>query len=710
MGAVKLAALFGAFLTSGYSFLDAPAPIRWDRLTPARLERGLEAAIRLSRENLERVARLGLSEVSFRNCIEALERATEPLDIAWGRATHLSNVCSTEDFRRVYNRILEPVVRFYGGIALDGRLWERVKAFAETEEAERLEGLRKRLLEETLRDFREGGAELGEGEKERLREMDAQLARWTQKYAENLLDATERWEKYVEDLPGMPQAILPILRADAEAHGRTGSYRLTLHAPVYIPAMRHLLSEDLRRELWQAYHSLGAEEPYDNTEPVLQILRLRRERARLLGFENFADCVLARRMAGSGGEALGFVQDLHGRIFEKFLGDVAELERFRAEAEGEEVQRLQPWELAFWAEKQRQAVHGFDGERLRPYLELDAVLRGLFDLAQRLYGVGILERETRGFFRRKVPVWHGSVRYFEVRDGDGTPIGSFYLDLFPRKGKRSGAWMDDGFTPGHRDGKGRWILPVGMVAANLTPPTADQPSLLTHGEVETLYHEFGHLLHHLFGKNDYASLNGTNVAWDFVELPSQIMENWTWERDCLRSFARHWKTGQDLPGELFEKMSAARTQHASLEFMRQLYLAKLDLDLHMVYDGEPLDAFADVSIADYRIPYRTEQPNPVRHFGHLFSDPTGYAAAYYSYKWAEVLDADAFGRFQEEGIFNPETAGSFRREILERGNAEPPQRLFHNFRGREPQPEALLRRDGLLPPMGVKKGSAGRKK
>jgi oligopeptidase A len=356
--------------------------------------------------------------------------------------------------------------------------------------------------------------------------------------------------------------------------------------------------------------------------------------------------------------------------------------------------------VAFWAEKQCKALHDFDDEQLRPYLELDSVLKGLFDVVRRLHEVSFREIPTTtdgNACPKKIPVWEESVRFFEMDDADGSPVASFYLDLFPRDGKRSGAWMDEGFVVGHRDGNGQWISPIGMVAANLTPPTGDQPSLLTHGEVETLYHEFGHLLHHLFGKVDYASLNGTNVAWDFVELPSQIMENWTWERPCLDLFARHYQSGESLPSELFQKMTAARTYLASMAFMRQLAFAKMDLDLHMAYAGSPLDAFVDRSIAAYRVHYKTQQPNNIRHFGHLFSDSTGYAAAYYSYKWAEVLDADAFECFLETGIFNADTARRFRREILERGNGEPADGLYRNFRGRDPRVDALLRRDGLLP-------------
>jgi oligopeptidase A len=373
--------------------------------------------------------------------------------------------------------------------------------------------------------------------------------------------------------------------------------------------------------------------------------------------------------------------------------------------------KLEPWETAYLAEERCRDLHGFDDEQLRPYFSLDGTLAGLFTLAEKLYGITITELPTsvegtekqesknggaKGG-RAKVPVWDASVRYFEVRDGNGDEIGAFYMDLFPRTGKRSGAWLSNGLGEGHRNEHGQWVLPLGVIAANLTPSTETQPSLLAHREVETLFHEFGHLLHHLFGKVDYASLNGTNVVWDFVELPSQIMENWTWEREGLDLFARHYRTGEPLPEELFQKLRKTRNYLIAITFMRQLSLQKMDLDLHIGYENQGLDRFIDRSTADYRIPYRTHPLSIVRHFGHLFSDSVGYAAGYYSYKWAEVLEADAFERFLTEGIFNRETADSFRRRILERGNGAPAGDLYRDFRGRDPRPDALLRRSELAP-------------
>ncbi|MDR0428843.1 MAG: M3 family metallopeptidase, partial [Puniceicoccales bacterium] len=363
------------------------------------------------------------------------------------------------------------------------------------------------------------------------------------------------------------------------------------------------------------------------------------------------------------------------------------------------IGRLDPWEVSYLSELQCQKLYAFDEEQLRPYFEMKVVLEGIFSIFRRLYGISFCAKKTTISPREgceDVPVWHESVQYYEVYEKDGRLLGAFYLDLYPRLGKRSGAWVANQLRQGYyRRTNGQWITPIGFVGANLTPPTNEQPSLLTHYEVETLLHEFGHLMHHLMSGVEYASLGGVNVAWDFVELPSQIMENWAWEWDVLSSFAKHYQSGAPLPREIYQKMIHARNHNISIAFMRQLSLQKMDLDLHCSYDGSPLDAFIEKAIDGYVIQYSCKLLSLIRHFTHLFGDTTGYAAAYYSYKWAEVLDADAFTRFQRKGIFNPAVARIFRHRILEQGNREPPQVLFRQFMGRNPCVDALLFRYGL---------------
>ncbi|MDR3117022.1 MAG: M3 family metallopeptidase [Puniceicoccales bacterium] len=691
-----------------YTFFCPDLPIRWEQLTPDRLAGDVALALERSRENLEAIAAIDPADATFSSVVLALEEATRPLDTAWSRAEHLNAVANGEEFRAAHRPVQEKVVLFYASIPLDGRLWELVRAVSRR--GEELSPVDRRLLEKTLRDFVDGGAELDPAGKDRLREIRGQLARTTQKFSENVLDALDFWEKYAtggEELEGMPETVLTVMRSDAEAHGHPGEWRLSLHEPILVPALRYLESEPLRRELWEASSRVGQDEPFANGPLIQSILQLRREEAQLLGHANFADLVLSRRMARSGANALQFTENLHRRIGEAFRRAVEQLERFRARSLGRPVEPLEPWDVAYWEERMGRAQLHFDGEELRPYLELDAVLRGLFAIAHRLYGVRAVERKTVPA-GGTIPVWHGSVRYFELWDGDGTSLGSFYLDLHPRTGKRSGAWMDDGFAAGYRDREGNWHRPMGIIAANLTPPGEDRPSLLTHREVETLFHEFGHLLHHLFGRVERESLNGTRVFWDFVELPSQFLENWTWERKALDLFARHYLDAGPIPEELFQRLSASRTFLSALAFMRQLGQQKMDLDLHLSYDGSDLDAFVDRSLEGYRMPLRTKPPTILRRFLHLFADPVGYAAAYYSYKWAEVLEADAFDCFLRRGIFDRESAGRFRREILETGNGAAPEELFRNFRGRDPKLEPLLRRERLLETQGGRPKAADR--
>jgi oligopeptidase A len=434
--------------------------------------------------------------------------------------------------------------------------------------------------------------------------------------------------------------------------------------------------------------AVGAQAPHDNTGLLRRILALRAEKAALLGRSHFADLVLERRMAKSGARALAFLEDLRVRCAAAFARECRELEEA---AHGAGAGPLAPWELAYRSEKLRRARYDFDAEALRPYFPMDRVIAGLFDLAGRVFSLRITERTG-------VETWHPEVKFYEVRDGAGRHVGSFYADWHPRESKRGGAWMNYLVTGGPRP-DGTRAPHLGLICGNLTPPAGGKPALLTHHEVETIFHEFGHLLHHLLGEVEIKSLNGVNVAWDFVELPSQIMENWCWERDSLDLFARHFETGATIPADLFGKMIAARNFRSAAATTRQIALAKMDLLLHIraaEFAGEAdLEAKARAAIADCLIPTRPPAPTIVKRFTHLFSDPVGYAAGYYSYKWAEVLEADAFTRFRREGLFNPKVGAEFVARILSRGNGADPAELFRDFMGRDPDLQALLVRSGL---------------
>jgi oligopeptidase A len=514
-------------------------------------------------------------------------------------------------------------------------------------------------------------------------------------------------------LAGLPDSARAAALANARERGLASDekpvWRFTLQFPSMMPVLQHLDDEGIRRQVWEASSSVASKDEHDNTALVGQILELRHEKAGILGHEHFADLTLIRRMAKNGGKALAFVEDLHGRIVEAFKRECEGLQAYKAEKTGGHAALLEPWEVAYWAEKRRKEQFDLDDEVLRPYFPVGRVMSGMFELAGRLFGIRIEDRQ--GVFHPRgegpaapngdeIEVWHPEVSFFDLHDsGSGEHLGSFYADWHPRESKRGGAWMNSLHT-GLPGGAEQAREPhLGLIVGNMTPPVNGNPALLTHREVETIFHEFGHLLHHLLSDVPVRSLSGTNVPWDFVELPSQIMENFCWERETLDMFARHHQTGEPIPEDLLERMQAARNYMSATAFMRQLSFGKLDLELHIHFEryrGRDLEEVNREILAGYRAPLATEPPTMARRFNHLFSSPTGYAAGYYSYKWAEVLDADAFTRFQQEGLLNADTGGAFRREILSKGNSAPPEDLYRAFRGQDPQLEPLLARAGLV--------------
>ncbi|MGE9294070.1 MAG: M3 family metallopeptidase [Puniceicoccales bacterium] len=706
-----------------HPFLADTFIIPWHLLTPAQIQPDIELALKNAQARLDAIADTPLADVTFENTLLALESATEELTRGWGSVGHLDSVSNSPALREAYNAMLPKVSEFYTRISLNEKLWQVIKAFAETEEAKALTGTRKRLLEETLEDFRSSGADLPPEKKKQLEGINAELSRLTQKYGENVLDSTNAWELLIEDearLSGLPQSAKDAARESAKSkdHGSDEKpvWRFTQHMPSLLPVMKYADDESLRKQVWEGSIGVGHKEPHDNTDLIWKILEQRQAKAELLGKDNFADLVLERRMAKNGAAALKFTEDLHARIKDAFAAETDELETFKAEQTGQPKDHLQPWEVAYWSEKLRKKRYDLDEEELKPYFPINLVVTGMYDLVERLYGVKIVQRPTRFTdpesgeeqrFDEGTPsadhvvaeVWHPDVKFYDLLDNDGTHIGSFYADWYPRESKRGGAWMNYLRTGGPLpDGS---VAPhLGLMCGNLNPPVGGKPALMNHREVETIFHEFGHLLHHLLGKVEIKSLNGVNVAWDFVELPSQIMENWCWEKEALDLFAKHVDTGEPLPAALLEKMLEARNFEQATATMRQLSFGKMDLDLHTNFknhEGRDLDAWVDESLEGYRAPLKTKSPAIVRRFTHLFSDPTGYAAGYYSYKWAEVLDADAFTRFKEEGVLNPETGKDFREKILQKGNSEPPEKLFHDFMGRNPNLNSLLIRAGLHP-------------
>lgn len=681
-------------------FLDPAFHIRWSTLTPEHIAPAIETALKRADAAVAAIGAQPLTEVTYDSTFLALERATDELNVAWAKVGHLQSVADAPALRAAHNEMLPKVSAFYARIPLDQALWSRLKAFAAQPAAAGLTGVHRRFRDETLADFRQAGADLPEAARQRLEAIQSELAQITQKYSENVLDATNAYELVVTDehrLRGIPAHAQAAARRSAEAKGQGApdrpAWRFTLHQPSLEPVMTYADETGLRRELWQAAAQVGATGAHDNAALIRRILELRAEKAALLGKPDFADLVLERRMAKSGSAALAFIEDLERRAASAFGRECRELEEFKARQTGAPVGRLAPWEVAYWAEKLRQEQYAFDEEQLRPYFPLDRVVQGMFALVQRIFGVKVIPHAAGD-----IEVWHPEVSFHDLHDAAGRHLGSFYADWHPRESKRGGAWMNYLITGGPQP-DGTHAPHLGLICGNLTPPAAGKPALLTHREVETIFHEFGHLLHHLLGAVEIKSLNGVNVAWDFVELPSQIMENWCWERESLDLFARHHETGAPVPVELFKRMVAARNFRSAAATMRQVGFAKVDLLLHRAtadFLSEPdLVAAAAAAVAACQVPTEPAAPSVIRRFTHVFGDPVGYAAGYYSYKWAEVLDADAFTRFKREGIFNAQTGADFVRHILSRGNSADPMELYRGFMRRDPDPQALLVRAGL---------------
>ncbi len=675
-----------------HPFLAPDFHVPWSTLVPAAVEPDIRHALALSKESIEAICAQDPAVATYESTFLALEKATETLSRGWGRLNHLDSVNDSPAQREALNLMLPEVSDFYSSIALNARLWEVIKAVAASPQIGLLDPVGQRFVEETLADFQNSGADLPEEKKDRIAAIEAELSKLTQQYSEHVLDSTNAWELIITDealLAGLPESAKASAAANARAKDHEApAWRFTLQAPSVIPLMKHLHDEGIRRQVWQASSQIGAIGEHDNTALVWQILALRHEKASILGHQNFADLTLQRRMAKSGQAALKFVESFHSRVYPAFAAEYAGLAEFKSHKTGEAVSLLEPWDVSYWAEKQRQENYDFDEEELRPYFPVDGVMAGMFEIASKLFGITLRELDAGA-----AEVWHPECKFYEIHDSSTSAhLGSFYADWHPRESKRGGAWMNSLHTGALGEPH------LGLIIGNMSPPIDGKPALLTHREVETIFHEFGHLLHGLLSEVSVKSLAGTNVPWDFVELPSQIMENFCWDREALDLFARHHETGAAIPEELFAKMLAAKNYLNASAFMRQMAFSKLDLELHTRLSdflGEDLDAVERDVLAGYLAPLKTASPSMMRRFSHLFSSPTGYAAGYYSYKWAEVLDADAFTRFQREGVLNPETGRAFREHILSKGNSAPPDELYRRFMGRDPDQEPLLVRAGL---------------
>ncbi len=669
--------------------LDFTGLPRYGEIRPEHVTPAID---QLLTENRALIARLAADPVvpTWDGFVQPLEDANERLSRAWGQVSHLHAVLDSPELRAVYNENLPKITQYYAELSQHEGLYRKFKALAASPEYASLSAARRRILDNELRDFRLGGAELPPEQKARFKAIQEELAKLSAKFEENLLDATNAWSKLVTDeaeLEGVPEDVKQMFAEQAEAQGLTG-WRLNLQAPSYLPVMQFCANRSLREEMYRAYVTRASEfgpEKWDNTPLINQILRLRREAARLLGYPDYAHVSLVPKMAQSPQEVLDFLEALARRAKPYAERDMAELREFAAKEL--ELPDLQAWDIAYASEKLRQARYAFSEQEVKQYFQEPRVLAGLFRLIETLYGLEI--RAARA------PVWHESVKFFDIRDRTGQLIGQFYLDLYARESKRGGAWMDEAIT---RRRKGEAIqTPVAYLNCNFSRPVGGKPALLTHDEVITLFHEFGHGLHHLLTRVEDLGVSGINgVEWDAVELPSQFMENFCWEWEVLRHMTAHVDTGAPLPKPLFDKMLAAKNFQAGMQMLRQIEFALFDMHLHYDYDPDggktPLQLLDEIrqQIAVVFPPAYNRFPN---NFSHIFAG--GYAAGYYSYKWAEVLSADAYSLFEENGVLNPEIGHRFWSEILAQGGARPAIESFRAFRGREPTIDALLRHNGM---------------
>ncbi len=663
-------------------------------ILPEHVEPAIDATLADNRRRVEALLQAG-GPYTWDNLVAPLEEIDDRLNRIWSPVSHMNSVVNSEALRQAYNACLPKLSDYATEMGQDERLYRAFQSLATGPESATFDAAQKRLLENTLRDFRLSGVDLPPEQKGRYKALKQELSRLTSKFDENLLDATHAWSRHItegDQLAGLPESALALARQAAERKGLEG-WLLTLEFPSYFAVMTYADSRALREEVYEAYTTRASDRgphagQWDNSELMEAVLKVRHELAGLLGFASYAERSLATKMAEDPQQVMGFLHDLAQRSVALARQELNEIEAFALERD--RIEPVQAWDVSYYAEKLRQARYDLSQEELKPYFPEARVLRGMFEVVRRLYGMEIEEVEG-------VQTWHPDVRFFAIRDSKGALRGRFYLDLYARPNKRGGAWMDECISR-RRSGTGEIQTPVAYLTCNFSPPVGETPALFTHDEVLTLFHEFGHGLHHMLTQVDHAGVSGiSGVPWDAVELPSQFMENWCWQRGALDLISGHHQSGEALPEEMFQKMMAARNFQAGMKMVRQLEFALFDFRLHMGYDpsqGGRIQAVLDEVRAEVAVVHPPEYNRFQHSFAHIFSG--GYAAGYYSYKWAEVLSADAFSRFEEEGIFNRETGLAFLEAVLEQGGARDPMELFVEFRGRKPQIDALLRHSGIV--------------
>ena len=664
-------------------FLNLSHPIPFDSFTTEHVVHHITQLLEEAKRDLGTIETT--SEVTYETVLDQLDRLGENLESCLTVYSQLESLLGTTELREAMREAQPQVSAFYATIPFSKALYQKIKSLAESGSVSSRSPSEKRYLEQTLLSFQRNGAEAPAETKSRLEAIERELAELTMSFAKNVVEETDEFEWLCTDkgrLAGLPDSAIASAAQSAQGKKLDG-YRFTLQGPSYIAIMTYCDDRSIREHFYRAYSTRACNTKRDNQSLIQAILNLRQEKASLLGYQDVSDLLLASRMVKNGTKAQSFVDELIEKTIPFSQKEHAALIHF-AQVHLNWSEELLPWDLSYIAEKQKKVECGFDAEVLKPYFEVQSVMQGMFKIVEHLYEVQINPLTD-------LSTWHADVMTFALKE-KGQTIGVFYADLFPREGKQGGAWMCPLLY------KNESQPHVGLICANFTPPV-DGVSLITHREVETLFHEFGHLLHHLLTTATIRSQAGTNVAWDFVELPSQIMENWCWEREALDIFARHYQSGEAMPDELFEQLKNTQQFRMASGQMRQLTFAEIDLKLHREYqfdqDG-PVLAYARQYMNQRSTTPLPEDYAMIAGFTHLFASSTGYAAAYYSYKWAEVLDADAFTRFKQEGIFSAKIGKEFRDKLLSLGDSQDPAQLFENFMGREPSTDALFKRLGLV--------------
>ncbi|OCG67490.1 oligopeptidase A [Gilliamella sp. Imp1-6] len=667
---------------------DAPLPL-FSQIKPEHVLPAIQETLKNCRNTIEAVLKQN-SQYTWDNLIQPIDEADEKFGRAWSPVSHLNSVKNSPELREAYEACLPLLSEYSTWVGQHRPLYQAYKQLKESEQYATLTKAQKKVIDNALRDFELSGIGLPDDKQKRYGEIVAKLSELSSKYSNNVLDATMGWSKLITDikeLSGMPESALSAAKEQAKLKDKEG-WLLTLDIPSYLPVMTYCDNRDLRFELYQAYNTRASDQgpnagKWDNSKIIKQILTLRNELALLLGFDNYANKSLATKMASSTTQVIEFLTNLATKAKPQGEKELADLKRYAYEFFG--ASDIKPWDIAYYSEKQKQHLYAINDEELRPYFPQQRVINGLFEVVHRIFGITAKERQG-------VEVWDPEVKFYDLFAANGELKGSFYLDLYAREHKRGGAWMDDcigrmRFADGHVQ------KPVAYLTCNFNRPVGDKPALFTHNEVTTLFHEFGHGLHHMLTEIDTSSVSGINgVPWDAVELPSQFLENWCWQPEALAFISGHYQTGEQLPTDMLEKMLDAKNYQAALFILRQLEFGLFDFKLHTQKDPDILNTLAEIRKQVAVVP-AVEWGRFPHAFSHIFAG--GYAAGYYSYLWAEVLSADAFSRFEEEGIFNAKTGNAFLDNILSQGGSDEPMTLFKNFRGREPQLEALLRHYGI---------------